>query len=181
MNGDLLSTLEGPKGCSRPRLIQSPTEGNCMIYYDKGHFCLFSVNGKLLKHVEVEDSIKVKGRRKGKNKNKLSAEQNFCSGPQNPRWRNKLYASDFLAFISFVLLHEEKAFSPMELFCCSTSSGHRGKTSPNNQSVVPALRQSQLIKSSGAVSAQRRGSRCPLEVWGSEALRLCDFFFTHCF
>lgn len=58
MNGDLLSTLEGPEGCARPRLIQSPTEGNCMIYYDKGHFCLFSVNGKLLRHVEVEDSIK---------------------------------------------------------------------------------------------------------------------------
>lgn len=60
MNGDLLSTLEAPEGCSRPRLIQSPTEGHCMIYYDKGHFCLFSVNGKLLRHVEVEDSIKVR-------------------------------------------------------------------------------------------------------------------------
>lgn len=138
MNGDLLSTLEGPEGCSRPRLIQSPTEGNCMIYYDKGHFCLFSVNGKLLKHVEVEDSIKVKGGRKGKNKIKLSTEQNFCSGFPKSKMAahsfemkfkgNKLYASVFLAFITFVLLYELKAFSPMELFCCSTSSGHRGKT-----------------------------------------------------
>ncbi|KAM3623131.1 uncharacterized protein V6R79_007410 [Siganus canaliculatus] len=58
MNGDLLRTLEGPEGCLRPRLIQSSTEGSCMIYYDKGHFCLFSVNGKLLGHMEVEDSIK---------------------------------------------------------------------------------------------------------------------------
>ncbi|XP_041788966.1 lipopolysaccharide-responsive and beige-like anchor protein isoform X3 [Chelmon rostratus] len=58
MNGDLLRTLEGPDGCLRPRLIQSSTEGNCMIYYDKGRFCLFSVNGKLLGHMEVEDGIK---------------------------------------------------------------------------------------------------------------------------
>ncbi|XP_068176800.1 lipopolysaccharide-responsive and beige-like anchor protein isoform X3 [Antennarius striatus] len=58
MNGDLLRTLEGPESCLRPRLIQSSTEGNCMIYYDKGHFCLFSINGKLLRYMEVEDSIK---------------------------------------------------------------------------------------------------------------------------
>lgn len=61
MNGDLLRTLEAPESCLRPRLIQSSTEGNCIIYYEKGHFCLFSVNGKLLGHVEVEDSIKVRG------------------------------------------------------------------------------------------------------------------------
>ncbi|CAG11074.1 unnamed protein product, partial [Tetraodon nigroviridis] len=58
MNGDLLRTLEAPEGCLHPRLIQSSTEGNCIVYYEKGHFCLFSVNGKLLGHVEVEDSIK---------------------------------------------------------------------------------------------------------------------------
>lgn len=62
MNGDLLRTLEGPERCMRPRLIQSSTEGNCMIYYDKGQFCLFSVNGKLLGHMEVDDSIKVSKR-----------------------------------------------------------------------------------------------------------------------
>ncbi|XP_040891904.1 lipopolysaccharide-responsive and beige-like anchor protein isoform X3 [Toxotes jaculatrix] len=58
MNGDLLRTLEVPERCMRPRLIQSSTEGHCMIYYDKGQFCFFSVNGKLLGHMEVEDSIK---------------------------------------------------------------------------------------------------------------------------
>ncbi|KAM4603341.1 lipopolysaccharide-responsive and beige-like anchor protein [Polymixia lowei] len=58
MNGDLLRTLEGPAGCVKPRLIQSSTEGHCMIYYDKGQFCLFSVNGKLLGHMEVDDNIK---------------------------------------------------------------------------------------------------------------------------
>uniref|UniRef100_A0A3Q3MCG6 Neurobeachin n=1 Tax=Mastacembelus armatus TaxID=205130 RepID=A0A3Q3MCG6_9TELE len=58
MNGDLLRTLEGPESCMRPRLIQCSTEGHCMIYYDKGQFCLFSVNGRLLGHMEVEDNIK---------------------------------------------------------------------------------------------------------------------------
>ncbi|KAM4751288.1 lipopolysaccharide-responsive and beige-like anchor protein isoform 4-T4 [Anableps anableps] len=58
MNGDLLRTLEAPENCLRPRLIQSSTEGHCMIYYDKGQFCLFSVNGKLLRHMEVQDNIK---------------------------------------------------------------------------------------------------------------------------
>ncbi|XP_063739788.1 lipopolysaccharide-responsive and beige-like anchor protein isoform X2 [Eleginops maclovinus] len=58
MNGDLLWTLEGPERCLRPRLIQSSTEGHCMIYYEKGQFCNFSVNGKLLRHMEVDDSIK---------------------------------------------------------------------------------------------------------------------------
>lgn len=59
MNGDLLRTLEGPERCLRPRLLQSSSEGHCMIYYDRGHFCLFSVNGKLLGHKEVDDSVKV--------------------------------------------------------------------------------------------------------------------------
>uniref|UniRef100_A0AAX7STJ6 Neurobeachin n=1 Tax=Astatotilapia calliptera TaxID=8154 RepID=A0AAX7STJ6_ASTCA len=58
MNGDLLRTLEGPERCLRPRLIQSSAEGHCVIYYDKGQFCLFSVNGKLLRHMEVEDGVK---------------------------------------------------------------------------------------------------------------------------
>lgn len=59
MNGDLLRTLEGPDGCVRPRLVLASTEGHCVIYYDKGHFCVFSINGKLLGHMEVEDNIKV--------------------------------------------------------------------------------------------------------------------------
>uniref|UniRef100_A0A3Q3IV07 Neurobeachin n=1 Tax=Monopterus albus TaxID=43700 RepID=A0A3Q3IV07_MONAL len=58
MNGDLLRTLEGPECCTRPRLIQSSSEGHCMIYYDKGQFCLFSVNGKLLGNMVLDDSIK---------------------------------------------------------------------------------------------------------------------------
>ncbi|XP_051560921.1 lipopolysaccharide-responsive and beige-like anchor protein isoform X2 [Myxocyprinus asiaticus] len=58
MNGDLLRTLEGPHGNMRPRLVLSSTEGHCVIYYDKGHFCIFSINGKLLGHMEVEDNIK---------------------------------------------------------------------------------------------------------------------------
>ncbi|XP_042573043.1 lipopolysaccharide-responsive and beige-like anchor protein isoform X2 [Cyprinus carpio] len=58
MSGDLLRTLEGPDGCVRPRLVLSSTEGHCVIYYDKGLFCVFSINGKLLGHMEVEDNVK---------------------------------------------------------------------------------------------------------------------------
>ncbi|XP_070295906.1 lipopolysaccharide-responsive and beige-like anchor protein, partial [Salvelinus sp. IW2-2015] len=58
MNGDLLRTLEGPGGCVEPRLIQSSTEGHAVVYYDKGHFCFFSINGKLLGHMEVEENIR---------------------------------------------------------------------------------------------------------------------------
>ncbi|KAJ8403599.1 hypothetical protein AAFF_G00349250 [Aldrovandia affinis] len=58
MNGDLLRTLEGPPGCLRPRLIESSTEGHCVVYFHQGHFCVFSVNGKLLGHMDVGESIK---------------------------------------------------------------------------------------------------------------------------
>ncbi|XP_061888711.1 lipopolysaccharide-responsive and beige-like anchor protein [Entelurus aequoreus] len=58
MNGDLLRTLEGPECCTQPRLIQASTEGHCVVYYEKGHFSVFSVNGKLLRHMQVEDSVK---------------------------------------------------------------------------------------------------------------------------
>ncbi|KAJ8281129.1 hypothetical protein GJAV_G00063860 [Gymnothorax javanicus] len=58
MNGDLLRALEGPESSLRPRLIQSSTEGHCVVYYDRGHFCAFSVNGKLLAQTKVEDQTK---------------------------------------------------------------------------------------------------------------------------
>ncbi|KAK7933545.1 hypothetical protein WMY93_004441 [Mugilogobius chulae] len=60
MNGDLLRTLEAPESCVRPRLVQSSSEGHCVVYYEKGHFCVFSVNGKLQGHITVDDSIKVR-------------------------------------------------------------------------------------------------------------------------
>ncbi|RXM34315.1 Lipopolysaccharide-responsive and beige-like anchor protein [Acipenser ruthenus] len=58
MNGDLLRTLESPVNCVWPRLIQSSAEGHCVVYYEKGLFCIFSVNGKLLGHMEVEENVK---------------------------------------------------------------------------------------------------------------------------
>ncbi|XP_072525854.1 lipopolysaccharide-responsive and beige-like anchor protein isoform X2 [Salminus brasiliensis] len=58
MSGELLRTLEGPEGCVRPRLLQASTEGHCVIYYDHGHFCTYSINGKLLQHKELEDNIR---------------------------------------------------------------------------------------------------------------------------
>ncbi|XP_073432355.1 lipopolysaccharide-responsive and beige-like anchor protein isoform X2 [Dendrobates tinctorius] len=58
MNGDLLRTLEAPEHCIRPKLIQVSREGHCVIYYEKGLFCVFSVNGKLQATKEIEDNTR---------------------------------------------------------------------------------------------------------------------------
>ncbi|XP_071664091.1 lipopolysaccharide-responsive and beige-like anchor protein isoform X2 [Patagioenas fasciata] len=64
MNGDLLRTLEGPEtlegpaSCLRPKLIQASREGYCVIYYENGVFCVFSVNGRLQATMETDDKIK---------------------------------------------------------------------------------------------------------------------------
>jgi hypothetical protein len=59
MNGDLLRTLEGPENCLKPKLIQASREGHCVIFYENGCFCTFSVNGKLQATVETDDHIRV--------------------------------------------------------------------------------------------------------------------------
>uniref|UniRef100_A0A3B3R841 Neurobeachin n=1 Tax=Paramormyrops kingsleyae TaxID=1676925 RepID=A0A3B3R841_9TELE len=58
ITGDLLRALEGPELCLRPRLISVSSEGHCIIYYERGHFCNFSINGKLLAQMEVNDSTR---------------------------------------------------------------------------------------------------------------------------
>ncbi|XP_074233563.1 lipopolysaccharide-responsive and beige-like anchor protein isoform X4 [Camelus bactrianus] len=58
MNGDLLRTLEGPENCLNPRLIQASREGHCVIFYENGFFCTFSVNGKLQATMETDDNIR---------------------------------------------------------------------------------------------------------------------------
>ncbi|XP_033486916.1 neurobeachin isoform X4 [Epinephelus lanceolatus] len=56
ITGDLLRALEGPDHYQCPRLISVSSEGHCIIYYERGHFCNFSINGKLLAQMEVNDS-----------------------------------------------------------------------------------------------------------------------------
>ncbi|KAM7143631.1 lipopolysaccharide-responsive and beige-like anchor protein isoform 3-T3 [Molossus nigricans] len=58
MNGDLLRTLEGPENCLKPKLIQASREGHCVVFYENGFFCTFSVNGKLQAAVETADSVR---------------------------------------------------------------------------------------------------------------------------
>ncbi|XP_054941897.1 lipopolysaccharide-responsive and beige-like anchor protein isoform X4 [Physeter macrocephalus] len=58
MNGDLLRTLEGPENCLKPKLIQASREGHCVIFYENGFFCTFSVNGKLQATMETDDNIR---------------------------------------------------------------------------------------------------------------------------
>ncbi|XP_077333147.1 lipopolysaccharide-responsive and beige-like anchor protein isoform X1 [Lithobates pipiens] len=58
MNGDLLRTLEAPENCTRPKVIQASREGHCVIYYERGLFCVFSVNGKLQATMEIDDNTR---------------------------------------------------------------------------------------------------------------------------
>ncbi|KAG7263313.1 hypothetical protein CRUP_012286 [Coryphaenoides rupestris] len=60
ITGDLLRALEGPDLCQRPRLISVSSEGHCIICYERGRFCNFSINGKLLAQMEVNDSSRVR-------------------------------------------------------------------------------------------------------------------------
>ncbi|OCT96018.1 hypothetical protein XELAEV_18013708mg [Xenopus laevis] len=58
ITGDLLRALEGPDHCLYPRLISVSSEGHCIIYYERGRFCNFSINGKLLGQMESNDSTR---------------------------------------------------------------------------------------------------------------------------
>uniref|UniRef100_A0A8C7JBY9 Neurobeachin n=1 Tax=Oncorhynchus kisutch TaxID=8019 RepID=A0A8C7JBY9_ONCKI len=58
ITGDLLRALEGPDNCMCPRLISVSSEGHCIICYERGRFCNFSINGKLLAQMEVNDSTR---------------------------------------------------------------------------------------------------------------------------
>ena len=59
ITGDLLRALEGPDNYQLPRVISVSSEGHCIIYYERGCFCNFSINGKLLAQMEVNDSTRV--------------------------------------------------------------------------------------------------------------------------
>ncbi|XP_049582620.1 neurobeachin isoform X3 [Syngnathus scovelli] len=58
ITGDLLRALEAPESWRQPRLISVSSEGHCIVYYERGRFCNFSVNGKLLAHMELRDSTR---------------------------------------------------------------------------------------------------------------------------
>uniref|UniRef100_A0A674PMY5 Neurobeachin n=1 Tax=Takifugu rubripes TaxID=31033 RepID=A0A674PMY5_TAKRU len=58
ITGDLLRALEAPELFQRPRVISVSSEGHCIICYERGRFCNFSINGKLLAQMEVKDSTR---------------------------------------------------------------------------------------------------------------------------
>lgn len=60
ITGDLLRALEGPDNCSLPRLISVSSEGHCVICYERGQLCNFSINGKLLAQMEINDTTRVR-------------------------------------------------------------------------------------------------------------------------
>lgn len=59
ITGDLLRALEGPDNCVLPRLISVSSEGHCIICYERGQFCNFSINGKLLTQMDINDTTRV--------------------------------------------------------------------------------------------------------------------------
>uniref|UniRef100_A0A8C6SE64 Neurobeachin n=1 Tax=Neogobius melanostomus TaxID=47308 RepID=A0A8C6SE64_9GOBI len=58
ITGELLRVLEGPDRCLAPRLLSVSSEGHCIVCYERGRFCNFSINGKLLAHTEIDDAIR---------------------------------------------------------------------------------------------------------------------------
>ncbi|KAK2185649.1 hypothetical protein NP493_229g03011 [Ridgeia piscesae] len=55
--GDLLHSLEPPKECRYPKLITMSREGYIIVHYDQGILCLFSINGRLLRHMTHNDNV----------------------------------------------------------------------------------------------------------------------------
>lgn len=57
LNGDLLRSLDPPKGCLSPELIIVSREGFVLVKFDQGHICNFSINGRLLQNVNHRDAV----------------------------------------------------------------------------------------------------------------------------
>ncbi|TTK16483.1 Lipopolysaccharide-responsive and beige-like anchor protein [Bagarius yarrelli] len=55
VSGELLRVFENSQ---RPMLVQTSSEGHCVIYYSSGQVCVYSINGKLLCDTHIEDNIK---------------------------------------------------------------------------------------------------------------------------
>ncbi|XP_048826742.1 lipopolysaccharide-responsive and beige-like anchor protein [Brienomyrus brachyistius] len=58
ITGDLLRTLESPAGCQHPLLARLSGEGLCVVCYQQGQICTFSINGKLLARCELDEDVR---------------------------------------------------------------------------------------------------------------------------
>jgi hypothetical protein len=58
-HGDLLRSLEPPEKYKCPNIISFAREGYIIVNYDGGNMATYSVNGKLLRHVEHNDNVQV--------------------------------------------------------------------------------------------------------------------------
>ena len=62
VSGDLLRSLDPPEPCQSPRLATiAAEEGVILVTFDKGHICSFTINGKFLKHTEIQGKVNVSG------------------------------------------------------------------------------------------------------------------------
>nr|XP_006812132.1 PREDICTED: neurobeachin-like [Saccoglossus kowalevskii] len=57
VHGDLLRTLESPTHCKSPKIVAVSTDGPILIVYNKGHVCSFSINGKFIKDMQINDNL----------------------------------------------------------------------------------------------------------------------------
>ena len=59
LNGDLLRSLDPPAGCRTPELITMSREAFVLVKFDEGQLCNYSMNGRLLQHINHKDNIQV--------------------------------------------------------------------------------------------------------------------------
>ena len=57
--GDLLRTLESPKGFRGPENVTMSREGIVVVGYEKGNVAAFTMNGRRLRHQTHHDNIHV--------------------------------------------------------------------------------------------------------------------------
>lgn len=57
--GDLLRSLDAPKGFSSPENIAMSREGVIVVNYERGNVAAFTINGKRLRYESHNDNLQV--------------------------------------------------------------------------------------------------------------------------
>lgn len=58
--GDLLRSLDPPKGFASPENIAMSREGVIVVNYERGNIAAFTINGKRLRHESHNDNLQVR-------------------------------------------------------------------------------------------------------------------------
>ncbi|CAF4921523.1 unnamed protein product, partial [Rotaria sp. Silwood2] len=61
LQGDILRAFENPCDIATPRLLSPSIDGDIIVCYDRSKLCLYTLNGKLMRHaIFEEETIQVK-------------------------------------------------------------------------------------------------------------------------